>query len=175
MAAHSVCPPGESGTEAWWTKSWGRKLDMTGDFAHSLLPLDRFFWSMFSFHKSDPHHLVIQLSLAGFHGSSACGVARQCWAGENDRASHGRHLHVREREWCGLTPWHRRATESPSWCCCLCQRIVQHCSAQAPTSQKPCVDPDCLSQQSLKSGPSATAPNLKRGRRKEEGRHRKER
>lgn len=39
---------------------------------------------------------------------------------------------------CGLTPWHpRRATESPSWCCCLCQLCVSTAQDRHPLAKNP--------------------------------------
>lgn len=58
---------------------------------------------------------------------------------------------------CGLTPWaSKKSHRKPSLVLWSLPAMCQHRSGQAPTIQKPCVDPDCLSQQSLKSGPSAT-------------------
>ena len=105
------------------------------------------------------HHLVIHSSLAGLTPwiLSLMGVARSAGQERNDRASHGRHLQVREREWVWTHPLASKKSHGKPFLVLLSlPAVCQHCSGQAPSSQKPCVDPDRLSQQSLKSGPSAT-------------------
>ena len=121
----------------------------------TLPPLDRFFWSMFFFHKGDPplSHPVMS---AGAYSVDPYlnGSGSQCWdrrgmtgqvmAGTSGSGSHSG---------CGLTP---RASKKNHGKPFLVLWALPTSCVSAPPSQKPCVDPDCPSQQSLKSGPSAT-------------------
>ena len=108
---------------------------------------------MFFFHKGDPSlsHPAVPRGAFMMHPPTN-GSGQQCW----DRRGAAEPSGSGSDSGCGLTPWASEKSHEESLPVPLSLAAVSAPLRTGTASQKPCVDPDFLVQQSLKPGPPAT-------------------